>query len=268
MDSATGERAIEWIHRFRPARVDLTGGAPELCKQFRRLVREARAAGCKVIDRCNLTVLDEPGCEDLPEFLAEHGVEIMASLPCYLRENVDAQRGPGVFERSLAALHRLNQLGYGRSLPLSLVHNPAGADLPPPQRELELEYRRELGERHGLVFSRLLTLANLPLERFGASLRKSARYEGYVELLRKHFNLETLPHLMCLTTLNVDWQGRLYDCDFNQMLDLPVGGSGGPRLWEVSPADLVGRAVLTGEHCFACTAGQGSSCGGALMPGA
>jgi len=268
MDVATARRVVEWVHRFRPACVDLTGGAPELCEGFRVLVEEACAAGCRVMDRCNLTVLGEVGCEDLPEFLAEHRVEVVASLPCYSQETVDAQRGPGVFERSLAALRRLNQLGYGRTLRLSLVYNPADASLPPSQGELEREYRRELEARYGIVFSRLLTLTNLPIERFGAALRKEGRYEEYLALLRAHFNPATLPRLMCLNTLNVDWRGHLYDCDFNQMLGLGVGPQGALRLWEAAPADVIGRAIRTGDHCFACTAGQGSSCGGAIAPGA
>lgn len=268
MDLATARRVVEWVHRFRPACVDLTGGAPELCGAFRVLVEEACAAGCRVMDRCNLTVLAEAGCEDLPEFLAGHRVEVVASLPCYRQEHVDAQRGPGVFERSVAALRRLNDLGYGRKLPLSLVYNPSDASLPPPQGELEREYRRELEARYGIVFSRLLTLANLPVERFGAALRKEGRYEEYLALLREHFNPATLSRLMCLNTLSVDWRGCLYDCDFNQMLGLGLGPQGTLRLWEAAPADVIDRAIRTGDHCFACTAGQGSSCGGAIAPAA
>jgi radical SAM/Cys-rich protein len=247
--------------------LDLTGGAPELNPHFRELVAGARALGRAVIDRCNLTVFLEPGQEDTPRFLAQHGVRVVASLPCYTAENVDRQRGRGVFERSLEALRVLNGLGYGRPgspLELDLVYNPLGPSLPPPQADLEARYRTELGERFGIRFHRLLTLTNMPIERFARDLARRGEASAYQSLLVNHFNPETVPGLMCRDTLSVGYDGRLYDCDFNQMLELPLGA--GPRtLWEVSDlARLERTPVATAPHCFACTAGAGSSCGGAL----
>lgn len=250
--------------------LDLTGGAPELNAQFRRLVEAGRARGLEVIDRCNLTILEEPGQEDLADFLAAQRVRIVASLPCYLEDNVDRQRGGGVFAASIRALRRLNALGYGRGdgqRVLDLVYNPQGATLPPPQAELEAAYRHHLRERYGIEFDGLLTLANMPIQRFRAQLRARGELEAYLRLLRDAHRDENLERVMCRTLLSVDWRGYLYDCDFNQMLGLPLGG-GGTRepvhLRQVTAAALAGRPIRVAGHCWGCTAGQGSSCGGAL----
>ena len=247
--------------------LDLTGGAPELNPQFRRLVRGARALGRRVIDRCNLTILLRPGQEDAAQFLADHQVEVVASLPCYTRETVERQRGRGVFGMSIEALQRLNTLGYGQAgsqLALHLVYNPAGATLPPSQAELEARYREELHELFGIAFHRLLTLANMPIKRFARQLEREGRHAAYLALLANHFNPATLPELMCRSLLSVDHAGRLYDCDFNQALGLPLPGPE-RSLWDVQDLGaLEGRPVATAAHCLGCTAGAGSSCGGAL----
>ncbi|MEK6606310.1 MAG: arsenosugar biosynthesis radical SAM (seleno)protein ArsS [Myxococcota bacterium] len=247
--------------------VDLTGGAPELNPNFRWLVVEARRLRRRVIDRCNLTVLFEPGMEELPEFLAGSGVEVIASLPCYSAENVDRQRGRGVFDKSIAALRRLNALGYGHDgspLRLDLVYNPVGAFLPPPQAALELRYKDELQQRFGIAFHRLLTLTNMPIKRFADFLAMSGREDEYLSLLASHFNPATVPGLMCRSLVSVGWDGALFDCDFNQMQDLPLG-AGACTIWDVTSLDaLEGAAIATMSHCFGCTAGAGSSCGGAL----
>ena len=249
------------------ALVDITGGAPELNPSFRFLAGESRRLGRRVIDRCNLTVLGEAGQEDLAEFLARHEVEIVASLPCYGPENVDKQRGHGVFARSVAALRRLNALGYGAAgspLRLDLVYNPVGAFLPPAQARLESDYRERLGGDLGIVFHHLLTITNMPINRFADDLARSGQAEAYMGLLVNHFNPATVPGLMCRSLLSVGYDGRLYDCDFNQMLELPRDS--GPRtLSEIeSLASVRGAAIATGPHCFGCTAGAGSSCGGSL----
>jgi radical SAM/Cys-rich protein len=248
--------------------VDVTGGAPELNPHFRRLVSEARRLGRRVIDRCNLTVLSEPGMEELPDFLAANRVEVVASLPCYGAENVEKQRGRGVFDKSIAALRRLNALGYGRSgsgLGLDLVYNPVGAFLPPAQATLEARYRSELRVRFGIEFCRLLTITNMPIKRFADALRRSGQLAAYVGLLVNHFNPTTVPGLMCRSLVSVGWEGRLYDCDFNQMLELPLG-AGRRTIWDVDDLGaLAGREIATASHCFGCTAGTGSSCGGALQ---
>jgi radical SAM/Cys-rich protein len=251
-------------------RLDLTGGAPELHPQFRELVRQSRELGVHVADRCNLTVLDEPGQEGLAEFLAAQEVEIIASLPCYLEDNVDRQRGKGVFERSLHALRRLNALGYARAgsgLELSLVYNPQGAALPPPQAALEADYRRVLGERHGVAFNRLLVLANMPIQRFGSTLVSRGQFNEYMALLRAAHRAENLDAVMCRSLVSVDWRGYVYDCDFNQMLDLPLALEDKPRahLTDLIARDLRGNPIAVRDHCYGCTAGQGSSCGGALQ---
>jgi radical SAM/Cys-rich protein len=247
--------------------LDLTGGAPELNPEFRRLVRGARRLGREVIDRCNLTVLFAPGQRDTAEFLAEHGVRVVASLPCYTPANVDAQRGRGVFGRSIDALLWLNRLGYGKPgspLGLDLVYNPLGASLPPPQPQLEAEYRRELAGRFGVEFHRLLTITNMPIKRFARQLAREGRHEAYLSLLANHFNPETVPELMCRTLLSVGWDGRLYDCDFNQMLEIPPG-AGVRTIRDLDDlGKLEGEPIATASHCFGCTAGAGSSCGGAL----
>ena len=251
--------------------VDITGGAPELNANFRWLVSDARARGRHVIDRCNLTVLFQPGMEDLPEFLARHQVEIIASLPCYTAENVDKQRGDGVFEKSIRALQILNQLGYGlpnSALALNLVYNPLGASLPPPQDRLEADYKQQLRERFGIEFHRLFTLTNLPIKRFADCLRRDGGYAAYMSLLVNHFNAQTVPSLMCRSLVSVGWDGKLYDCDFNQMLEIGMSsasGKAGLTIGQIeSFSGLSGQHISTGSHCFGCAAGSGSSCGGAL----
>ena len=248
--------------------MDLTGGAPELNPHFRMLVTEARRRDVHVIDRCNLTILLEPGQEDLAEFLAQQRVEVTASLPCYQQSNVDAQRGAGVFAKNIAALQRLNELGYGRDagLVLNLVHNPGGAALPSPQDALEAAYRNELGTRHDIVFSRLYTIANMPIQRFGSTLISRGKFQSYMETLRAAHRPENLASVMCRSLVSVDWEGRVYDCDFNQMLGLPMslGGRPGVRLAELIHTRLDGNPIAVADHCYGCTAGQGSGCGGAL----
>jgi radical SAM/Cys-rich protein len=264
MARETIDRVLEWLERSGVPTVDLTGGAPEIIPDFRHLVERAAAGGRRVIDRSNLTILLEPGFDDLPEFLARHRVEIVASLPCYLGENVDAQRGDGVFEASIAALQRLNGLGYGRGLPLHLVYNPQGGRLPPAQEELEEDYKKELGARFGIVFDRLYTITNMPIARFAAQLRHEGRLDAYFDLLESAFNPATLPGLMCRTTVSVDWEGRVYDCDFNQQLGIAAPAAGRRFLWEIDPGAFEGAQIAVADHCFGCTAGAGSSCGGAL----
>ncbi|MEB3332281.1 MAG: arsenosugar biosynthesis radical SAM (seleno)protein ArsS [Synechococcaceae cyanobacterium] len=252
--------------------LDLTGGAPELHPGFRDLVRRARRMGVRVIDRCNLTILSEPDQQDLAAFLAGEGVAVVASLPCYLAENVDRQRGHGVFERSIAGLQQLNRLGYGQpgsGLDLDLVFNPQGAELPPDQASLEAAYRRVLAADHGVVFNRLLTLTNMPIQRFAALLDASGQLEDYLLLLRRSHRPANLAHLMCLSSISVDWRGYLYDCDFNQQLGLAMHGPQGTEAGPVHLRDLLmddpeGRPVRVADHCFGCSAGAGSSCGGAL----
>ena len=249
--------------------LDITGGAPELHPQFRELVSRGRELGVHVIDRCNLTVLLEPGQEDLAQFLARQRVEVTASLPCYTQELVDRQRGKGAYDKSIRALRQLNALGYGAphsGLQLNLVYNPQGASLPPPQQQLEADYKRILGERFGVRFNRLLTLANMPIQRFGSTLVSKGQFNEYMGLLRAAHRDENLASVMCRSLLSVDWQGWVYDCDFNQMLDLPLSVENKPRvqLSELIGRDLAGNPIAVRDHCYGCTAGQGSSCGGAL----
>lgn len=245
--------------------LDLTGGAPELNPGFRALVRYARERGLKVIDRCNLSILSEPGQEDLAAFLAQHQVEVVASLPCYLEENVDRQRGKGVFNASVAGLQQLNALGYGRQTErvLNLVYNPIGAHLPPPQQQLEVDYRERLSA-YGIVFSQLLTIANMPIQRFGSMLASKGEFDGYMDLLKGAHSDANLSQVMCRRMISVDWQGYLYDCDFNQMLKLPLAGGSPVHIAELQLESLTERTIAVADHCFGCTAGQGSSCGGAL----
>ncbi len=257
-------RIGEWVSQHRPETVDLTGGAPELSESFRYFVETARAAGARVLDRCNLTVIEEPGQADLPEYLAGHSVEVVASLPCYTAENVARQRGPRVFEKSISALRKLNAVGYGNRLPLNLVYNPLGPRLPGPQAELEADYREALSREFGIVFNRLFTFTNQPIARFAQSLRKLGQWETYLGLLADNFNPGTVNGLMCRTTLSVGWLGQIYDCDFNQMLGLQVRNGKPLFLWDVTPEYLEDHAIKTDEHCLACTAGCGSSCTGAL----
>jgi radical SAM/Cys-rich protein len=261
---------ISEVRRFlteqKPNTLDITGGAPELHPQFRELVARARELGVHVIDRCNLTILEEPGQDDLPLFLRTHGVEIIASLPCYTEELVERQRGKGVYQSSIRALKKLNALGYGRELALNLVYNPQGPSLPPAQAKLEADYKRVLAEQHGIVFNKLYTLANMPIQRFGSMLVSKGKFGAYMELLHASHRDENLASVMCRSLVSVDWQGYVYDCDFNQMLGLPlvVDGRRRVRLTELIGRDLAGNPIAVRDHCFGCTAGQGSSCGGAL----
>jgi radical SAM/Cys-rich protein len=247
--------------------LDLTGGAPEMNPHFRWLVQEARRLDRHVIDRCNLTILRAPGATDLPDFLAEQRVEIVASLPCYLEENVDAQRGNHAFTRSLEVLRQLNELGYGEpgtGLQLTLVYNPVGPALPPPQMDLEEAYRRELAARYGLVFNRLFTITNMPIGRFLGHLHETGKYDEYLERLIRAYNPSAAAGVMCRTTLSVDWEGRLYDCDFNQMLGVTVRCESPPSIREFAPEAFARRLIVTGQHCYGCTAGAGSGCRGAI----
>jgi len=247
--------------------LDLTGGAPELHEGFRDLVRAATALGVKVIDRCNLTILFEPGQEGLAEFLAEQKVEVVASLPCYSSENVNKQRGDGVFEKSIQALLKFNALGYGRpgsGLTLNLVYNPLGPFLPPDQGSLEASYKKELRDNFGVEFNQLFVLANMPIQRFGSTLISKGQFNDYVRLLKENYAAANLGNVMCRSLVSVDWQGFLYDCDFNQQLGLPIPGEGRPQLRDLLQQDLSGRPIRVADHCYGCTAGQGSSCGGAL----
>ncbi|MGH8549241.1 MAG: arsenosugar biosynthesis radical SAM (seleno)protein ArsS [Methylococcales bacterium] len=269
MSRSTLDEVIDFIVREKIASADLTGGAPEMNPQFRYLVETLREHDVHIIDRCNLTVLEQDGYTDLVEFLAAQCVEITASLPCYLEENVDRQRGQGVFGSSLRVLKNLNRLGYGQpgsELVLNLVYNPQGAVLPPPQDQLQLAYSHHLKNAFGIVFNNLYTLTNMPIQRFGSMLISQGAFESYLNLLRTGYQAENLASVMCRTTLSVDWQGYVYDCDFNQMLNMPLGRQGRTKvhLREIKISDLDGSPINVAEHCYGCTAGQGSSCGGAL----
>jgi len=248
--------------------LDITGGAPEMNPHFRWLVERASDLGCRVIDRCNLTILLVPAYQDYPEFLAQHQVEVVASLPCYLAENVDAQRGDGTFEKSIRALGRLDSLGYGRpegGLTLTLVYNPPGPSLPPAQAELEEAYRRELKARYGVIFNRLFAITNMPINRFLDELVRNGQYESYMETLAGAFNPQAAAAVMCRTTLSVDWTGRLHDCDFNQMLELGLDKDLPQHIDDFDPVPLATRRIVTSGHCYGCTAGAGSSCQGNLV---
>lgn len=269
MSRETIDQVLALLQRSDIQTLDLTGGAPELNPCFRYLVSQARQLGVHVIDRCNLTILFEPGQQDLAQFLADQGVEIVASLPCYLESNVEEQRGKGVYSDSIRAIHMLNRLGYGvePGLPLNLVYNPTGPVLPPAQDELERDYKRELGASYGIHFNQLFTITNMPIQRFGAVLLAQGQYDDYMDLLRDNFSEENLATVMCKNLLSVDWQGYLYDCDFNQMLDMPLLGQNRQHrhVSDLLKVDsLMSSSILTGDHCYGCTAGQGSSCGGAL----
>jgi radical SAM/Cys-rich protein len=266
MTRETAQRVIELLRRHPIPTLDVTGGAPELNPQFRFLVEEARALGRKVIDRCNLTVLLLPSQADLVDFLVEHRVEVVASLPAPRRAGTDAQRGEGIFDKSVEAIRKLNDAGYGKGegLVLNLVHNPVGAFLPGGQAALERDYKKELLARHGVVFDRLFTITNMPISRFLEFLERSGNFERYMDLLVNAFNPVAADGVMCRTHLSVGWDGTLYDCDFNQMLDLPVD-HGAPRtLASLLERGDLSRRVVTAKHCFGCTAGAGSSCGGAV----
>jgi radical SAM/Cys-rich protein len=267
MTRETVDEVLAAIQRCGITTVDITGGAPEMNPHFEHLVIEARALGCGVMDRCNLTVFFVPGREHLPEFLAAQGVEVIASLPCYLEENVDLQRGRGMFQQSIVALQRLNRLGYGRAnsgLTLNLVYNPIGPYLPPPQTALEADYRRELLTHYGIQFNHLYTLTNMPISRFAHFLQRMGKHEAYMELLVNAFNPAAVAGLMCRDTVSVGWDGRLYDCDFNQMLELPMAAPY-HHIRELGAEALEGAPIALADHCFGCTAGAGSSCGGALV---
>jgi radical SAM/Cys-rich protein len=269
MTRETADQVLEYLAASGAATLDLTGGAPELNPYFRHLVAGARSLGARVIDRCNLTILFEPGQEDLARFLATNRVEIVASLPCYTAELVDRQRGEGVYERSIAAIRILNGLGYaqdGSGLTLDLVYNPQGPTLPPAQEKLEADYKRILGEKSGIFFNLLYTIANMPIQRFGSTLVSKGQFGEYMRLLRSSHSDANLDAVMCRSLVSIDWRGYLYDCDFNQMLGLPLRIAGKPRphLRDVMDRDLDGNAIAVRDHCYGCTAGQGSSCGGAL----
>lgn len=268
MASATAERLLGVVEEHPIPRIEFTGGAPELHPFLKRLVARCRELGREVAVRTNLTVMEESGLRELPEFFASHGVELFASLPCYMPENVDRQRGHTAFERSIRVMRRLNDLGYGRGEDgprLHLVHNPGGEGLPPAQEELEEAYRRELGRRFGVCFDRLFVLTNAPIGRFAVALRSRGRLQEYLERLADSFNAETVSGLMCRNTLSVGWDGLLYDCDFNQALELPLADGIPGRLAEFDHDRLARRPIRSGLHCYTCTAGSGSSCRGALV---
>ena len=265
MGQATIAQVLDFIDKHEFHTLDLTGGAPEMNPHFRYLVMQARNRGLKVIDRCNLVILLEKGFEDTAGFLAENQVEIVASMPCYLKENVDKQRGKGTFTASIQALQLLNELGYGQAntgLELNLVFNPQGATLPPEQQALEHTYKQYLHEHYCIVFNHLFAMTNLPVQRFGSVLLSTGRFDDYLQLLKDNFQAPNLEKVMCKNTLSVDWQGFVYDCDFNQMLHVPLGGNQKIHLAQVS--ELMGKNIATMQHCYGCTAGQGSSCGGAI----
>jgi len=269
MSAETVEQVLAWLAASDVHRLDVTGGAPELHPQFRHMVVQARRLGVHVIDRCNLTILEEPGLEDMAAFLAEHRVEVVASLPCYREENVDSQRGRGVYHNSIDALLKLNALGYGKpdsGLVLTLVYNPTGPFLPPAQEKLESDYRRELFARFGIVFNQLYTLANMPINRFGSVLVSKGQFESYMRLLKSAHRDENLESVMCRSLISVDWRGHVYDCDFNQMLGLPLMDAGRRKihLSELIERDLEDSPIAVADHCYGCTAGQGSGCGGAF----
>jgi radical SAM/Cys-rich protein len=270
MTRGTVDRVVDWLANTDIPTVDFTGGAPEMIPDFRYFIERVKEQHPPrhLIDRCNLTILLEPGYKDLAEFLATNKVEIIASMPCYSAENVDAQRGDGVFEGSIKALQLLNSLGYGydRELPLHLVYNPVGSSLPPAQDELETDFKRELDTHFGIVFNKLFTITNLPIGRFASYLRHNAKLDEYMELLIGAFNPATIDGLMCRNTISVGWRGEVYDCDFNQQLGMQWSSNPDKPLflWDIDPDSLEDREIMTGDHCFGCTAGAGSSCGGAI----
>lgn len=267
MSKATMVTALAVAERFKVGTLDLTGGSPEMNPEFRWLVAEARARGLHVMDRLNPTIMEEPGYDWVGPFLATHRVEAVASLPCYSQSNVDEQRGDGVFESSIRALQSLNALGYGQpgsGLVLNLVYNPNGAFLPPQQEKLEADYKRLLGDNFGIVFNRLYALANMPIQRFGSWLQSKGQFEAYMGKLRAAHRDDNLDAVMCRTLVSVDYNGELFDCDFNQMLKMPLGGGSAPRHLDDLLTDALPERIAVAGHCYGCTAGQGSSCGGAL----
>ncbi len=268
MSRETMQLCLNVLARSDVTTLDITGGAPEMNPHFRWLVAQARALRRRVIDRCNLTILLAPGYNDLPDFLATQRVEVVASLPCYGPENTDRQRGDGVFDRSITALRRLNAVGYGQpgsGLELTLVYNPVGPSLPPSQAGLEADYRRELASRYGVVFTRLFTVTNMPISRFLDDLVRTGRYDAYMRTLVDAYNPDAAAGVMCRTTLSVAWDGRLHDCDFNQMLDLGLAGGLPAHVRDFDPNLLATRPIVTGQHCYGCTAGSGSGCQGAVV---
>lgn len=273
MDQETIDVALKFMRMHRVHTLDVTGGSPEMNPHFRDLVRAARAMRVHVIDRCNPTILNEPGYEWVADFLAAHRVEVTASLPCYTAETVDRQRGKTVFHSSITALQTLNRLGYGQpdsELTLNLVHNPPGPELPPAQRPLEADYRQHLRDEHGIVFNQLFTIANMPIKRFGRILLSKHQFGDYMALLKNAYRADNLANVMCRDLVSVDWRGHVYDCDFNQMLDMPLGAAadGHVHLRDLLNTDLAGKPISVADHCYGCTAGQGSSCGGALSSAA
>lgn len=260
---------LTYLERQQIKTLDVTGGSPEMNPHFRDLMATAGEMGVHLMDRCNPTIIEEPGYEWVPGFLAEHQVEVIASLPCYTSDNVDAQRGNGVFESSISALKKLNELGYGQpdsGLELNLVYNPLGPSLPPPQEALEIDYKQHLGDEFGISFNQLFTIANMPIQRFGSVLVSRGQFEDYMQLLKDAYRPENLDNVMCRSLISVDWQGYVHDCDFNQMLGMPLGAVPRPKihLRDLLDEDLEGRPIAIADHCYGCTAGQGSSCGGAL----
>lgn len=268
MDKKTINQLLSFIDIHNITTLDLTGGAPEMNPHFKYLVSAASDKGIKVIDRCNLTILMEPDYQEIAEFLAQNQVEIVASLPCYMEDNVDKQRGKGTFTASISVLKKLNQLGYGKpdsNLTLNLVFNPQGATLPPEQKTLEQSYKLHLKDQFNVVFNQLFAMTNLPIQRFGSVLVSKGEFDQYMQLLQDHFQTENLEQVMCKNTLSIDWQGYVYDCDFNQMLNLPLGSAKQKtHLTQLTQQSLTGQTIKTLQHCYGCTAGQGSSCGGAL----
>ncbi len=270
----TVDTIVDYLKTKPVTMLDITGGAPEMNPHFRYLVKEATRLGVKVVDRCNLTILNEAGYEDLAEFFAEFQVRVTASLPCYQEQNVSEQRGKGVFDSSITALKKLNKLGYGRdaSLVLDLVYNPNGAFLPPDQKNLEADYKEQLFSKYDIEFNELLTITNMPISRFGSMLLSKGLWDEYMSLLRQNFSAQNLNGVMCRNLISIDWQGYVYDCDFNQMLNWPMQSTLGTiasdkervHLKDILNEDLSGNSIVVGEHCYGCTAGQGSSCGGAL----
>lgn len=265
MTEEVARKVGAWIREHRPETVDITGGAPEISEFFNYFVETARSVDAHVIDRNNLTIIETKSYAYLPEYLAKHGVEVVASLPCYSAENVNAQRGDGVFDKSISALKKLNAVGYGTDLPLTLVFNPFGAKLPPDQAELEADYKRELKKHFGIVFTRLFAITNLPIARFAVDLREHGQWDEYMELLANSFNPATVEGLMCRSTINIGYDGEVYDCDFNQMLRMQQRLDDKPLyLWDVTPERMAAQSILTANHCLGCTAGAGSSCTGTV----
>ncbi len=265
---ATIDRILDWLGQTEIEIVDLTGGTPEMIPDFRYFVKRLRAMGRRVMDRCNLTILNESGYEWVADFHVDHQVEIVASMPCYSPENVNAQRGEGVFDSSIHALQTLNAKGYGvdPTLKLDLVYNPNGANLPPEQSELETDYKRELNAHFGITFNQLYAITNIPIARFTSYLKRQGSYAEYMQLLLDNFNSGSVEGLMCRDTISVDWEGGIYDCDFNQQMGMHHGsGAQATKVWELNLPDWANLPILTGTHCYGCTAGQGSSCGGATV---